>query len=529
MSLRKTIARNTMYNAAGRLWDALSTLVLTRYIFDCVGQEGYGLWGIAFLFISYVALLDLGIGSSYVKYISEHAARDERDALSAVASTGFFLYSALGVLLVAIGWPLMHYVAALFQHFGKLDAARTSEALFLFRGALLLFVAGNVIAPLAAIPTGLQRMGLTNLVSFVSSLVKIAATVFFLQAGYGLRGLLCANALAFAAYALGSAWLAFRLAPGLRLGLRHVERATFQRLFAFGWRAQVSRLSNVIMFETDMLIAFFLSGALGLAGLYKLGVDLASKMRQVPTLLVSALLPAASQLDARRDEEALARMYLISTKYLAAITMPLVLFTVGCASLLMRAWMGPGHEVSAWVLRIIAFGYVANILPGAGVSVVLGKGRAGLQMIAGVIATVSNIVLTIGLVLVIGFWGIPIGTAVSMFLSWAWFAWALKPELGVGPSQLLRVAAMWPTLASLPGFIGCASLDIWTRSMPEAAGFIPSMGLLIAATVVYWPLYLLLVRMTPFLDAFDYAFLDETLGLGRVPVLGAWLRRMRHA
>jgi len=50
------------------------------------------------------------------------------------------------------------------------------------------------------------------------------------------------------------------------------------------------------------------------------------------------------------------------------------------------------------VNRILAVGYLANILPGAGVSISLGKGRPDVQMKAGIIAMTSNILLTILLI-----------------------------------------------------------------------------------------------------------------------------------
>jgi len=40
--------------------------------------------------------------------------------------------------------------------------------------------------------------------------------------------------------------------------------------------------------------------------------------------------------------------------------------------------------------------------------------------------------------------------------------------------------------------------------------------------------YLILIRLMPFLDAFDVEFLEHTLGGRRVPGLRAWTRRVRR-
>jgi O-antigen/teichoic acid export membrane protein len=178
------------------------------------------------------------------------------------------------------------------------------------------------------------------------------------------------------------------------------------------------------------------------------------------------------------------------------------------------------------VLRIIAFGYVANLVPGAGVSIALGKGRADVQMKAGLIATISNIALTIALVNIpaIGFWGIPLGTMLSMFLSWAWFAWAMGDIVGVGPTEMFRVAMVWPALASAPGAAFCAAGDWISRGYD---GFSPNAVVVVLCAVVFALAYGGAIRLAPFFDTFDLELLGG-FGLRWVPGYRAWVRSVRR-
>jgi len=540
--VRKTLARNTAYNAAGRLWEAASGLVLTAYVIERIGVASWGLWAFVSVFTGYVGLLDFGVGSGFAKYVAEHAARCEDDALSAVVSTGFFFYLILGCLLVAVGWPCIDALVDALVRLGPQRARDfgsllyTGDARFLLRWGLVLFAVSNCVAAFTAVQTGLQRMGITNVLSFATSLVKIACTVFFIERGHGVRGLLYTNAITLALFALAGVIVAFKLIPELRVSPFHVTRGAFSRLFGFGWRAQIAKLSNLIMFQTDKLIVAFVFRYLGMVGLYDLGVNLANKMRQLPLLLLSALVPAASDLDAREEHDRLRRLYLRSTKYVAAVTLPLVAFTVGAAGPLMRTWMGEKRDLAlaAWVCRIIAFGYLANILPGAGISVALGKGRADLQMKAGAIATVANLVLTVALVYAVWPFGnpsatmlaIPVATTLSMFLSCAWFLSAAQPVLGAGAAAVLGDAMLWPAVASAPGFALCLAGDRFTSGMVERA---PNGLVLLVLATAMGVSYAALMRLTPFWDAFDHAFLADTLGLRRIPGFRRLLsRRRRH-
>ncbi len=531
MSVRGTLVRNTTFNAAGRIWEGMCNVVLTAYIVPRVGLSGWGLWALLGVFTGYVALLDFGMNSGLAKYIAEHAARDERDEVSAVVSTGFFFYLVFGVALVALGWicidPLLAFIAHLSPQHAKTlaEAELFDEARFLLKWGLALFAVSNCIAAFTAIQTGLQRMGITNAISFGASLLKVGATVALLETGHGVRGLLYANALVMAYFAVAAVAAAFLLVPSLRVTPSRIGYGAFQRLFSFGWKSQVSRLSNLITFQTDKIIVGAVYIGLAPVGVYRIGEEAASKMRQAPALLVSALLPAASDLDARGEEERLQRLCLLASKYVAAATLPIVAFWVASSGVLMRTWMGssvPDIEIAAWVNRILAFGYLANILPGAGVSIALGKGRPDVQMKAGIIAMVSNIGLTIALAIPLGIYGVALGTALSMALSCVWFVAAMRGVVGVAPGRLVRDSMLWPAVACIPGFLGCALVDALNADL---VGRIPNGIVLLCCCAGFGLSYLAVIRYTPFLNAFDAEFLGHTLKLRYLPGFHAWCRR----
>jgi O-antigen/teichoic acid export membrane protein len=534
VSVRRTLTRNTAFNALGRGWDALAGLVLlalTPYIVGKVGLPQWGIWALVSAFTGWVSLLDVGVGSGFSKYIAEHAARDEHRKVSEVVSTGLCYYLVLGGLMAGLAWPavgwLVDFAATLDpDRFGDLaNPALLDDVRFLFRWGVVLFAVSMSVSAFTAVQTGLQRMGITNVLSFGASIIRIVALVVFLEAGCGVRGLLYTNAVVLGAFGLSSIIVAFRLAPSLRVSPRWVTRAAFRKLFSFGWRTQVSKLADLVMFQTDRIVIGLAMGDFGMVGQYRIGEEPAMKMRQLPQFLLMALLPAASDLDARDEQERLRELYLRATKYVAAVAVPLAAFTAGTAGPLMRLWMGEGYETSAWVLRILAVGLIANIVPGAGVSIALGKGRPDVQMKAGIIATVSNIVLTVTLYLTMGFYGIPLATALSMVISWAWFAWAMDRVVGVGPGTLLETAVQWPIAASLPGFAACVSLGYW---FSDLAGRPLNGAVVLACAGVFGALYLVLLRLLPFLDAFDAYFLEETLKLRRVPGFRFVTRRARR-
>jgi len=521
-----------LFNALGRCFEAVLGLFLTWYTVEKIHTEGWGLWSLVAVFTGYASLLDFGVSSGFTKYVAEHEARGERLAVSRVVSTGFFFYLGLGGLIVLVGFPFIDQLLAWALAF----AAQGEQALyareniedmrFLFRGALILFVVNNCIAPFTSISLGLQRMGTTNLLSGAATIVKAAATFYFLENGHGVRGLLYTNAVATLFFGAGSVVIAHRLFPGLRLSPLHVHRSTFRSLFTFGWQTQVAKLSNLISFQTDrVIVAAATRGDMALVGLYGLGEFLAVKMRQIPGLLVTALVPAASGLDARKDHVRLQMLYLRSTKYIAAVSVPLTLFVLCTAELLLAAWLGEreGMDFAAWVLRVLTIGYLANVLPGAGVSIVLGMGRVEVPMYAGIISTVVNISGTIACWYAFGLYGIPLGTMLGFFVSTTWFFFHVRKLTGIAPLRLYREAMALPLLASVPMSLVCLVVSML------AVGALPQLVLIALVGVMagsFGLVYGVLVLRFGFLDAFDLGFLENTLRLGRLPWAMAILRRL---
>lgn len=524
MPVQRTIARNTLWNVAGRAWDAISALVLTPYIVWRIGLDDYGVWGLVASFAGYVALLDLGLGSGYAKFIAEYFARGERQRISHLIATAVFTYALIGVALALIGFPLLGAAAGKLGEWLGVSQVDSGTLVFLVQFSFTLFLMGNCIAPFTSVQSGLQRMDLTNTVGFAMSLIKVVATVALVELGYGLRGLMYSSAIVFAAYALTSVIIAYRLVPGLRITPLAFARAELGALFSYGWRAQIARLSNLITFETDLLIVGFVFKSTGLLGAYKVGVELANKVRQVPLMLIGALLPAASDLDAREDERRLQRLYVVSTKYIAAVTVPLAIFCACTSQPLMRAWMGGGLETAGIVFALIISGYAANILQGPGVSVALGMGRPDVQMRTGLISMACNIALTVTFVYPFGYVGVASATAISMYASMAWFLIAMRGLTRVSAATVMREAVLWPALASLPGAIACVVIQL-VHSGGTGRG--TSMAIAASAAITFGALYVICIRQLPFLDAFDAEFLERTLRLRSVPGFSFLTRRAR--
>src|SRR5205823_2614629 len=101
------------------------------------------------------------------------------------------------------------------------------------------------------------------------------------------------------------------------------DRRLVREMFTYGLKLQVSRFGGMVSFQVDKLIISRFQGPASVV-FYEVGSRLTSAMRAMPLVMMSALIPATSELDARNDREKILRAYLLASKYVSMLTVALV-------------------------------------------------------------------------------------------------------------------------------------------------------------------------------------------------------------
>ncbi len=402
----KKLVTNTFFNVLGRSWSFLVNLLLTPYILSHLNVGDFGAWILLTIFVYSFSLLDLGLGSSFVKYISAYHTHEDYEHINKVIFSGLAFYSLFGILLVIAGLLIERPLLQLFRITGA------SDVYFL---VLLTCAITNIGAMLLSVFKGIQRMDKSNSIEIKMSLVNAVGTVLFLEAGFGMFGL-ALNALINGVIALFVTAFALKRAIAKVSFGWNFDAKLLRDMFGYGMKMSVSRLGGLICFQADKLIV---SRFIGLAAVsfYEVGSRLTSFMRAVPLVMVSALIPATSELGARNDREKILRTYLLVSRYVAMVTVALVAFLVLDAASVVGLWVGKGFEESAFLVQILAIGYGANVLGGTASQTGAGVGRPEFDMRSTILLSIVNPVLSLFLVREFGSAGAAAGTSLALVIA----------------------------------------------------------------------------------------------------------------
>lgn len=504
----KKIIRNTIFTSAGRLWGYLLSFLITPYIVHKIGIERFGIWAVANTAIHFFLFLDLGIGSSFVKYIAEYNTKKDYRMINEVINTGlaFSLFFCFCVFFVSI--LLKNFAMSLL----KFPSELYGDVLIAFFGVLAVFIINYIFTVFKSTLYGLQRMDIVNIIFVIVSIPGTVGLVLFLSFGFGLKGLIYNSIIVALVTVMSYAICAYRILPQMVIHPNFFSSKMFRKLWNFGFKVQIAGFSEFINRQLDkMLLGYFIN--VRIVGFYELGSKISLTAARLPSVILPAIEPASSELDAVEDTRALNNLYTRGTKYLVLVTLPLALFVIVNASAIMHFWMGePGYEKSALAIKILTIGYTFVLVNDIGRLMARGMGVPQFEMASALIILGLNILLSTVFIILFGFTGALIGTSISAVIGSLYFMNRFHKHIKRTITSFLRGVYLKPVFACIFAFFASLAVELLFHSL----GFSPSgrVGYLVylgLKGVVFSGVYLLCIIVVKYLDEYDMNVLLSTL------------------
>lgn len=504
--LSTKIVHNTLYNIIGNFWLIIVNLFLIPYIISHIGTERFGIWVLVSMITGYLSLLDIGISRSFVKYIAEYYTKKEYETINNIVNTGIVFFLVFGIIVIL----LSHFLIDIVIKFLKIPGGLYSEARFVFFVGIIIFCLTNIINVVSSIQAGLQRMDLTNKISILMSIPLIIGTIVFLERGYGLKGLVINQGLVVLLSGILYFIVSYKIFPYLRIKISYFNFSAFKQLFNFGIKLQVVRLESIFLFETDkLIISHFLT--LNLVSFYTLGASIVNKIRNIPMLLCSAVLPTTSEISVVKDERLLHELYLRGSKYVTIVGYPILSFIFFTAPLIMLVWIGKIYNESVQVIRILVPAYLVNILTGVSSGMIVGMGKPEIMMRSSLLQFVVNLVLSIIFVIKIGFVGVVLATLISFSTISLWFMWMFHKEIRMPISQFVRTILPLPCIAS---FISGITVFFFNRVVDRLfiiSSRFPAVYVLLIDVILFFFIYSYILLKYKTFDKYDILLFRNTI------------------
>lgn len=349
------LARNSLLNLVGLGLPLLVGVAAMPPVVAGLGPERFGILGLLWVVLAYLAMLDLGLGRATTKFAAEALARDDVVSLRGVAT----MTTVAQVVIAAItGGTLALLARPLVEGLLDLGPALEAEAL----GSFMALAAAAPIIVVTNTFRGLleagQRFDLVNLIRAPTSAGNFLVPLVGVWLGWSLIGIVLGLVVLRSAALVAYVTACLRVWPALRRPSLP-DRVSARAVLGFGGWVTVSTMISPLLVYIDR----FMIGALVSAravGYYTAPHEIVSRLAILPASLASALFPAFAERHAA-GTVAPALVFTRALKYLLALIAPPLLALALLAPDLLELWLGAAFAAeSGLVLRWLALGMILN-------------------------------------------------------------------------------------------------------------------------------------------------------------------------
>lgn len=448
MAATKRLAINVVMNWAAMAVNMVVPFFLMPYVVKHLGKDGYGVWVLAVGVVGYLNLLDLGLRSAVIRFVSKAQAKgDLQDASHAInAALWVRLLIAVGVAFISVG--LAAAVPYLFKTTPPplMHAAQVTTLLCAL-GVAVSLVSGVFSAVLAAI----SRFDLLSFITMGQTILRAAGVLLILRSGRGLIPLAAWELTVLVLVGLATTLLAMNFFPHCRVRPGKPDMQVLRMIWSYSFTTFVFIIAVQIITNTDnIVIGAFLS--VGAVAFYSIGGSLIGYAYQVSNALSGTFTPMASGIEASGNFEQLRTMLLRGTQATLGLALPIGVVLAVRGETFIDLWLGSQYgAISEKVLRILLISMYLGVANGTASSIMMAIERHKPVARLAVYEAVLNLGLSIALVKTIGIYGVAWGTSLSMIITHLSF-WPryINKVLEVKPSTYLLEGWGRVTLAVVP-------------------------------------------------------------------------------
>lgn len=373
-----------------------------------LGEDRYGLWTLVGSFLGYYGLMDIGLSSAVVRFISRAVGRKDDEEVRTVISTSFYMFLFLGLLSAAVT-VIAVFLIGYFVH-SSIDV-RMMRLLLLLLG--LNFAVDFPVRSFNAVFTSNLREDIGTGIMIVKNLVCAVAIYFVVKNGGGILGLAVTSVGFSLLDSATRVFMAYRVEPRTTISRKYLKMEHLKPMFGYSFPTMIGRFASILNFRLDQLVLTTFVG-LGAVTHYAVGFRLIEYVSNLMGQTTGVVTPLFSQDEGKNDFPAIRRKFILISRasVYVAIFFCGMLYHYGRPFIF--RWMGPGFDDSAIVMFIFLVPFSLNLVQAAVIPLLYGISRHQFYVYTNLVEGVINLALSIILAHYYGLYGVALGTAIPM-------------------------------------------------------------------------------------------------------------------
>lgn len=447
--------------------EVLSTLLLTPFIIRTLGGAEYGVYKLSASIVSYLMLLDLGVGNAVTRYVSKYRANNQIRETDKFLGVTIVFYSAIAVICLILGAILVAIFPSTFATGLTPDEIVLGQKLLMITVVNAAFTLGT--AQFQSIIIAYERYDVSRGTAIIQIVVRVALTILVLNLGMGSTGITLITlllTLLFRGYLIYYVIRKLKLKPVFK----NIQFSFVKDIIVYSSLILLQMIATQINACADsVMLGIIVPTSSVLIATYGVGQLIIQYYQSIGSAVNGILMPGVVKLVESGASpkllcDEMVRIGRLIFMLLGCIWGTFVIF--GRQFIIL--WVGEEHKDAYLVAVMLMTAYLFILTESIGTQILWAKGEHKEQSILKISIVLVNILLTIALIHWQPLIGATLGTVISLVLGDIMVMnIVFKKKIGISLRQYY--SGLFKGI--LPA-IGCSMLAGWAFSFLRLSGWI---------------------------------------------------------
>lgn len=443
------------------LVQTLSTMLFTPFLISKLGQAEYGVYSLMLSITTSFTLLDLGVGTSIIRYMSKNIATKNSDENRKLLGVTTIYYLGVSLLSLIIGIIIRALIPTFFATGLNLAEVKLAQKLF-----FITIISTSVTLATSAFSNAIiafEKFAVSKGITIVITLVKMVLSILALILGYDSVGVVVVNLITTVLTSIiYISYVLYKLK--LKPLFKNIQLSFIKEIVTYSSFILVQTVASLIITMSGQVsLGAFAKESAVTIGIFSVGLQLVQYFKSLGAQFTSVLMPGLvrfATINKSREmyEKEIIRISRIIFMFLSLVW---IVFLFNGKDFVVL-WSGRENYQAFYVAIILMFPLLFSYSEGAGYQLIQALALHKLPSIVQLISTVIAVPITILLILWKPLEGAIIGTFITFMLCETIVMNIMyKKQLGVRLSILFKgiFKGILPSLI-LTGLCGAVTSNI---------------------------------------------------------------------
>lgn len=403
------IMKGSVLRVATLVLNLLAMFVLLPIIIHTLGDKMYGLWVLAASLTGYYYILDFGISSSVIRFVSQAIGKEDKNRINPIISNSIAMFSIMACIAVIITIVMIYCI----KFFVSTELLNLSRTLIAIVG--LEFVFTLPLRTYEGVMKAFLEFDSFSKLEIAKVVIRTVLLFVILKSGFGILALAVVNSgLNIALYLSAYVYTKIKY-PFISFKRKFLNWKEMKKLFDFSKFIFLTTLGDILRFRIDtFIIAGFIS--LSSVAVYSISIKMIDYFMAIMIAVTTVVFPVFSKNEGARNFSVLRKNFIKSTRFtsLASFFIGWNLIIIG--KQFIELWVGNEYTDSYIIMVILTIPYIIDLAQRMGYGVLQSRNKHYIYALLNGVEGIINLGLTLVLVKKIGMIGVALGTSVPLFI-----------------------------------------------------------------------------------------------------------------